>query len=92
MALQLMAFLILYAIGRIPWTGDQSDAMPLPTNGTTQIQNKNTNIHASCGIRIHNISPEVSSKCRQSDNMVDWKWNGFERRVPLLTVIKYQVL
>jgi hypothetical protein len=29
-------FLILYTVGRTPWTGDQPIARPLPTHGTTQ--------------------------------------------------------
>jgi hypothetical protein len=37
-------FLILYTVGRIPWTGDQPIAMPLPTHRTTQTQNKRTQI------------------------------------------------
>jgi hypothetical protein len=35
-------FLILYTIGRTPWTGHQSVARPLPTHRTTQTQNKHT--------------------------------------------------
>jgi hypothetical protein len=33
-------FLILYTVGRTPWTGDQPIARPLPTYRTTQTQNK----------------------------------------------------
>jgi hypothetical protein len=36
------SFLILYAAGRTPWTGNQSVARPLPTHRTTQTQNKRT--------------------------------------------------
>jgi hypothetical protein len=28
-------FLILYTVGKSPWTGDQPVARPLPTHGTT---------------------------------------------------------
>jgi hypothetical protein len=49
MALQLfvepwpfLCFLILYTVGRTPWTGDQSVAKPLPAYRTTQTQNKRT--------------------------------------------------
>jgi hypothetical protein len=35
-------FLIIYAVGRTPWTGDEPLARPLPTHGTTQTQNKRT--------------------------------------------------
>jgi hypothetical protein len=34
--------LILYTVGRTPWTGDQPVARPLPTHRTTQTQNKLT--------------------------------------------------
>jgi hypothetical protein len=33
---RLFIFLILYTVGRIPWTGDQPVAIPLPTHRTTQ--------------------------------------------------------
>jgi hypothetical protein len=36
----IFRFLILYTVGRTPWTGDQPVARPLPTHGTTQTQNK----------------------------------------------------
>jgi hypothetical protein len=38
----LFRFVILYTVGRTPWTGDQPIARPLPTNRTTQTQNKRT--------------------------------------------------
>jgi hypothetical protein len=36
------SFLILYPVGRTPWTGDQPVTRPLPTHKTTQTQNKHT--------------------------------------------------
>jgi hypothetical protein len=33
-------FLVLYTVGRTPWTEDQPVARPLPTRRTTQTQNK----------------------------------------------------
>jgi hypothetical protein len=36
----LFQFLILYVVGRTPWTGDQPVVRPLPTHRTTQTQNK----------------------------------------------------
>jgi hypothetical protein len=36
------SFLILYAVGRTPWAGDQPVARPLPTHRTIQTQNKRT--------------------------------------------------
>jgi hypothetical protein len=35
-------FLILYTVGKTPWTGDQSVTRPLPTHRTIQTQNKLT--------------------------------------------------
>jgi hypothetical protein len=37
---RFFSFLILYTIGRIPWTGDQPVARPLLTHRTTQTQNE----------------------------------------------------
>jgi hypothetical protein len=39
---RFFSFLILYTVGRTPWTGDQPVARPLPTHRTTQTQNKGT--------------------------------------------------
>jgi hypothetical protein len=39
------SFVILYTVGRTPWTGDQPVARPLPTHRTTQIQNKGIHRH-----------------------------------------------
>jgi hypothetical protein len=39
---RIFSFLIIYLVGRTPWTGDQSVAKPLPTHRTTQTQNKRT--------------------------------------------------
>jgi hypothetical protein len=36
--------LILYTVGRTPWKGDQPVARPLPTQRTTQTENKHTHI------------------------------------------------
>jgi hypothetical protein len=36
------SFLILYTVGRTPWTGDQPVARLLPTHKTTQAENKRT--------------------------------------------------
>jgi hypothetical protein len=53
----LAAFSVnLYTVGRTPWTGDQTVSRTLPTQRTTQTQNKYTNIHASSGIRTHDPS------------------------------------
>jgi hypothetical protein len=41
---RLFTSLILYTVGRTPWTGDQSVARPLTTHRTTQGQNKRTQI------------------------------------------------
>jgi hypothetical protein len=51
------SFLILYTVGRIPWTGDQPVARPLPIHRTTQTQNKCTQRHPwLSGIRTHDLS------------------------------------
>jgi hypothetical protein len=34
------SFLILYTVGRIPWSGDQPVARPLPTHRTAQTRNE----------------------------------------------------
>jgi hypothetical protein len=39
---QFFSFLILYTVGKTPWTGDQPVARPLPTHRTSQTQNKRT--------------------------------------------------
>jgi hypothetical protein len=39
---RLFSFLILYTVGRTPWTGDQPAARPLPTHRKTQAHNKRT--------------------------------------------------
>jgi hypothetical protein len=36
------SFLLLYIVGRTPWTGDQPVTWSLPTHRTTQTQNKRT--------------------------------------------------
>jgi hypothetical protein len=42
---RFFSFLIFYAVGRTPWTGDEPVARPLPTHRTTQTQNKRTHRH-----------------------------------------------
>jgi hypothetical protein len=39
---RFFSFLILYTVGRTPWTGDQPVASPLPTHTTSQTRNKRT--------------------------------------------------
>jgi hypothetical protein len=39
---RFFSFLILYAVGRTPWAGDQAVARPLSLHRTTQTQNKST--------------------------------------------------
>jgi hypothetical protein len=39
---RFFSFVILYTVGRIPWTGDQPVARLLPTHRTAQAQNKRT--------------------------------------------------
>jgi hypothetical protein len=56
-------FLDHFTDGRIPWTGDELVARPLPKHRTTQTQNKRTqlpNIHALCGIRTQDTGFQAS--------------------------------
>jgi hypothetical protein len=48
--------LILYTVGRTPWTGDQPVARPLPTHNNTNTEETPTNIHALSEIRTHDPS------------------------------------
>jgi hypothetical protein len=47
---RFFSFVILYTVCRTPWTGDQPVTRPLPTNRTTQAQNKRTQTS------MHNLS------------------------------------
>jgi hypothetical protein len=60
---RFFTFLILYTVGRTPWTRDQPVARPLPTYRTTQTQNKRiptSDIPALSGIRTNYPSVRVS--------------------------------
>jgi hypothetical protein len=43
----------IWKIGRTPWTGDEPNARPIPTQRTTQHRKTLTHIRASSGIRTH---------------------------------------
>jgi hypothetical protein len=60
----LCQFLNLYTIGRSPWTGDQPDARPLPTQRTTQTENKRTHRHP-CFEWNSNPRSQLSSRRRR---------------------------
>jgi hypothetical protein len=69
---RFLSFLIIYTVGRPPWTGDQPVARPLPTHRATQTQNKRARfehferaktVHALSGIRTHDCS--ILSERRQ---------------------------
>jgi hypothetical protein len=49
-------FLILYTVGRTPWTGDQPDARPIPIQHNTNTEQTHTYIHVLSGIRTHEPS------------------------------------
>jgi hypothetical protein len=49
--------------GMTPWTGDQPDERPLPTQRTTQHRKTRTHIHASSGIRTHDPSVRAVENC-----------------------------
>jgi hypothetical protein len=60
---QIFRFHDYFTDGRTLWTSDQLVARPLPKHRTTQTQNKHIhipNIHALCGIRIHDPSFRAS--------------------------------
>jgi hypothetical protein len=44
---RFFSFLILYTVGRTPWTGDQSAGRPVTTH-RTQTQNKRTHYRHPC--------------------------------------------
>jgi hypothetical protein len=70
-------FLILYTVGRTPWTGDYPVARPLPTNRT----NAHTNIHVSSGIRTYDPSVRASenSSCLRPRGHRDRHLYSYER-------------
>jgi hypothetical protein len=45
---RFFSFLILYIVGRTPWTWDQPVARSLPSHRTTQTQNKRTQYRHPC--------------------------------------------
>jgi hypothetical protein len=57
---RFFSFLILYTIGRTPWTGDQPVAKLLPTHRTIETQYMHTDIQALSGIRTHDPSVRAS--------------------------------
>jgi hypothetical protein len=61
---RFFSFLILYTVGRTPWTGDQPVPRPLPTHRTTQTQNKRTHRHP-CLKWVSNPRSRRSSERRQ---------------------------
>jgi hypothetical protein len=46
----------IWTFDRTPWTGDQPDARPPPTQDNTTQKNADTHIHTSSGIRTHDPS------------------------------------
>jgi hypothetical protein len=72
-----LSFLILYTVGRTPWTGDQPVARPVPTHRTPQTRNKRTDIHALSGIRTHEPSVRATedSSCLRPRGHCDRQLN-----------------
>jgi hypothetical protein len=62
----LFHFLILYTIGRTPWTGYQPLAKALSTHRTTQTQNKYTQYRHPCFEWNSNPRSQRSSERRRS--------------------------
>jgi hypothetical protein len=46
----------IWTVGMTPWTGDQPDARPLPTQDNTTQKNADTHIHVSSEIRTRDPS------------------------------------
>jgi hypothetical protein len=74
------SFIIIFTDGRTPWASDQLVARPLPKYRTTQTQNKHIrppNIHALCGIRIHDPSFRANedSSCLRLLGYCDRRFN-----------------
>jgi hypothetical protein len=59
---RFFSFLILYTLGRTPWTGNQPVARPLPTDRT------HTDIQALSGIRTHDSSVRMSEAVHALDS------------------------
>jgi hypothetical protein len=72
---RFFSFLIVYAVGRTAWTGDQPVAKTLPTPRTTQTQNKHTDIHALSGIETHhpNVRTGEDGSCLRPRGHCDWR-------------------
>jgi hypothetical protein len=67
---RFFSFLILYIVGRKPWTGDQPDARPLPTHRTTQTGNR-----ALSGIPTQgpSVRAEEGGSCLRPRGHCDWR-------------------
>jgi hypothetical protein len=65
--------LILYTVGRTPWTGDQSVARALPAHRTTQTETKRIDIDPLSGIRTHDPSVRANedSSCLRPHGLCD---------------------
>jgi hypothetical protein len=62
---RVFSFLILYTVGRIPWTGDQPVARILPIHRKTKTQNKRTQYGHPCLELDSNPRSQLSSERRQ---------------------------
>jgi hypothetical protein len=72
---RFFSFLIIYTVGRTPWTGDQPVARPLLTHRTTQTQNKRTQTSMPHWDRTHDPSvraDEDGSCLRSRGHYVGW--------------------
>jgi hypothetical protein len=74
-----LSFLILYTVGRTPWTGDQPFARPLPTHRTTQTRNKRKQTSIP-GVEFESTTP-VFERPLWSALSVDYPGNIFCRGV-----------
>jgi hypothetical protein len=68
----LFQLLILYTVGRTPWTGDQPVVRPLSAHRTTQTQNKRTQYRHPCLEWDSNPWSQVSKERRQFMPYTAW--------------------
>jgi len=65
-----------WKFGRTPWTGDQSNARPVPTQESTTQKNADTLIHASSWIRTHDPSVRAAENSTHLRPRGHWDRQG----------------
>jgi hypothetical protein len=77
---RFFSFLVFYTVGRIPWTGDQPVARPLPAHKTTQTQKK----HTQASMPLSGIRTHVPSICAGKDSSCRRPRGHCDRHIPEL--------